>query len=437
MTREIYVNTVLKHIKNKSLHAEIRAELENHIAERMEYYTDCGYDGGAAEDKAIEKMGDANETGKRLGKLNNYPAAVAKTIISFTIYLICVFVYAFSYKVIYAIISPDPSALDTVGLIVSCAAFIAGAVSLRLIYKHSLAIFGMVYGAVNIIVGLTCWWLFNPIAYGIIGFFTSFIGSKGHLLNGSPSTNLSYIQNESISNILYYVTIGFIMLFMLYALASGIMALKFGVKLYKNNLTEKDRKKANQFSIFFLILAIFGVMTTAAEITVPAVQRYQAITGAEQTLEADAKEVTAFVLEHGEMKSADETEALLKKYGFEYKRNENMLTSNLNDNFVLYADYTADGEPSIFSVNCNYKTVVSRDMFDESDISLTPEELIKKYGFEKISQYHYQVSQTDGKIYQDIMFSERSTWELMRRTSEFNIYSFLYVDGVLNSQNIY
>ncbi|MDR1687634.1 MAG: FtsW/RodA/SpoVE family cell cycle protein [Clostridiales bacterium] len=63
-----FLNSVCSHIKYKSAHEEIRAELEIHIDEMKEKFTDDAGSEEAALDMAINAMGDCGEIGKRLNK---------------------------------------------------------------------------------------------------------------------------------------------------------------------------------------------------------------------------------------------------------------------------------------------------------------------------------------------------------------------------------
>lgn len=54
--------------KNKSI---VSKELENHIADRIEYFTDMGYDRDTAEQMALERMGDPEKISLELSKVHN------------------------------------------------------------------------------------------------------------------------------------------------------------------------------------------------------------------------------------------------------------------------------------------------------------------------------------------------------------------------------
>lgn len=72
MDKNEYINKVLAHISNRAFVNTIKTELENHIADREEYYTEIGYDTKTAEQKAMEHMGDADTVGEEMNMLHNY-----------------------------------------------------------------------------------------------------------------------------------------------------------------------------------------------------------------------------------------------------------------------------------------------------------------------------------------------------------------------------
>lgn len=72
MKKEEYIECVLKHIQNKAFLNTIRQEIEDHISEREQYYLDIGYDEQTSQEKAVERMGDADELGLQMDILHDY-----------------------------------------------------------------------------------------------------------------------------------------------------------------------------------------------------------------------------------------------------------------------------------------------------------------------------------------------------------------------------
>lgn len=70
MTKDEYIEIVLSHISSKKENNAIRQELLDHIDDRIEYYTDAGYDLDYAEKMALTKMGNPEELGDEMNKVH-------------------------------------------------------------------------------------------------------------------------------------------------------------------------------------------------------------------------------------------------------------------------------------------------------------------------------------------------------------------------------
>ena len=92
MNKSEYINKVLSYIQSKAYLNEIKTELENHIEDREEYYTNIGYSSEVAEQKAVEHMGSADEIGEEMNMLYNYKKHKIISIVGsiiLIIYLLC------------------------------------------------------------------------------------------------------------------------------------------------------------------------------------------------------------------------------------------------------------------------------------------------------------------------------------------------------------
>lgn len=69
MTREEYISAVLKEISSGRKRNMVKREIESHIDDRIEYYTDCGFDADTAASKAVEHMGDPKKAGEEFGRV--------------------------------------------------------------------------------------------------------------------------------------------------------------------------------------------------------------------------------------------------------------------------------------------------------------------------------------------------------------------------------
>lgn len=64
-----YLNSVEKRLKNNRINKQILAEIEGHIDDKTEYYTELGYSPEEAEKRAVEEMGDSDDTALPFTKL--------------------------------------------------------------------------------------------------------------------------------------------------------------------------------------------------------------------------------------------------------------------------------------------------------------------------------------------------------------------------------
>ncbi|MDF2519903.1 MAG: hypothetical protein K0R84_531 [Clostridia bacterium] len=69
--KDEFLQGVITHIKFPFDREDIRAELESHISEKMDYYIEQGHDIENAEQLAVNDMGDAEEIGVELNKQHN------------------------------------------------------------------------------------------------------------------------------------------------------------------------------------------------------------------------------------------------------------------------------------------------------------------------------------------------------------------------------
>lgn len=81
MTREEYINEVLSQVKSKYAKLEIEQELNAHIDDRIEYYTDAGYNYEYALYKAMEYMGEPEQVGANMNSIHNETPLLVASII--------------------------------------------------------------------------------------------------------------------------------------------------------------------------------------------------------------------------------------------------------------------------------------------------------------------------------------------------------------------
>lgn len=70
MNIDEYVELSAKKIRNRKQREQFKKEMRNHILDRVEYYTDSGYDEETAIEKAIDHMGSAETVGEEMGRVH-------------------------------------------------------------------------------------------------------------------------------------------------------------------------------------------------------------------------------------------------------------------------------------------------------------------------------------------------------------------------------
>lgn len=426
MTKDKYLRDVLKHVANDAMRGEIRAELENHIAERTEYYTDCGYDEKAAEEKAIEKMGSPDDAGAQFERLSGeYYLAKANFVITFVAYLAAVIFFivmfydlngsAFKYGA--------PTMVSFGTLLGAMAAFLEGAMLLHLIYKHRLRTGALVFGITSILAGLLCPSLFMTFGYGIIGFFTDFpaeflykpapqisplwgyfvdryefLGKKmlppnEHFVFGDGLRLLT--DNETLISAVGVITTIFMLIFAASAFISGIAAIVMHVRMKKENFTEKDNKHLKRLIILTSVVAIFGTAICAVELCTPTIKNRINYCKSEQAFEKDAEDMTALVLAIEEDSSYENLTAQLDKYGYLYewsktevKKDEyrDILRIYANNNFTLGVNIE-DNRVTGVGVSARDFASASKEEIENFDLEASSNEILKNLTFKKIIRY--------------------------------------------------
>ncbi len=213
-----YLQKVGKLIENKSARTKINAELESHILDKIDYYTEIGYSYSEAEQKATEEMGSAEETAVPLNKLH----CQRKTHLALTIAAAAAVAGLFYLSEVIC------SAMNGVHYVyldfLSVSVFSLYAVLLtaaRKKHRKDIAFVLLVSFALQIVLSafsfIPVWYLslnvfelFKPMAYMLVTICTSKFGGYTDTLfaygyvNTSPAVNIAY---TIISAVLFLILI--------------------------------------------------------------------------------------------------------------------------------------------------------------------------------------------------------------------------------------
>ncbi|MGN0521069.1 MAG: permease prefix domain 1-containing protein [Eubacterium sp.] len=177
MDKSEYINKVLEHIGNKAFHNEIKNELENHISDREEYYSEIGYDAKTSAQKAIEHMGNADTVGEKLNLLHDYKKHKIISVAGLILFVFSLLFIILTDRFLY-LIFPE-RVLTAVTLIISVVtaytvyrfAFVSrGCI---VVFLHGLVSFG---AAVYLTEGFNFTWISNASLDNAFDFLTSITG---------------------------------------------------------------------------------------------------------------------------------------------------------------------------------------------------------------------------------------------------------------------
>lgn len=104
--RQEYLQAVAGRIKDKTARRQILEELESHLLDKIDYYTEIGYPPEEAEKRAVEEMGDPDDTALPLRELHSKDNSPALRIIAILFCCLAgiveLFVPAFAYSGTYS-----------------------------------------------------------------------------------------------------------------------------------------------------------------------------------------------------------------------------------------------------------------------------------------------------------------------------------------------
>lgn len=99
MTREEYIKEILSQVKSKYAKPEIEKELNDHIDDRIEYYTDAGYDYDYALYKAMEYMGEPEQVGANMNNIHNETPLLIASIAFQGLFLLSILFMFFTFRI--------------------------------------------------------------------------------------------------------------------------------------------------------------------------------------------------------------------------------------------------------------------------------------------------------------------------------------------------
>lgn len=408
MTIEEYIDAVMRRVKNKAVRSSIRSELSGHIDDRIKYFTDSGFEQDIAEKKAIEHMGTPEKVGEQMNRLHNPWSALAVAIIMLFVAVIGNVLYFFNCHD-FMIISTDPGEIVEWAMLCSFFTFSAGTVCYIISLKYRFSALSIIYGVFGIIQALSSLFIYLPVGYSIIGFFTDFPAlfinpENPDFLFFSGATGASFglsdwstiIDNYDVMCAVDSIGTGlitaFTMLFFLSPVINGIMALLSGIRMHNEEEFENRKKHYIRFAKILFAITVMCAFTmtcevAANEIKIDKINNHQADTRVSCSYSAKAEfdRLTVPMTTDEVYKLAHEiTDDEYLIADIEY----GVFTVYENEHFaVTLSDMDSDGEFETKRIYSFFFSDITEEYCDKIEKSMTSQEVIDYVGMVNISNY--------------------------------------------------
>lgn len=269
MDKNEYLSKVISLVKGKHAKREIEKELSSHIDDRIDYYTDAGYDREYATAHAIEMMGSPTDVAKSMEKLYNNTLWVILSILSMLCYIIGL-IYVRINPIDFAVINMvDFEELSTLPCVISVLIFLAGALAFCFAKKSKSPILLTVFGVLGITAPIFSLYAQIPFGYQAISLFTDFpvaIITKQPFFEGEVFWHLDDLFESGINIGITYALIILSVLISLIGVVMGIVSLVYAKELSSGIASAKFEKRVNKFAVFVLVLSLFTLTVTLSEV---------------------------------------------------------------------------------------------------------------------------------------------------------------------------
>lgn len=269
MNRDEYINRVIALVRSHADKREIRRELEAHIDDRIEYFTEAGYESDAATQRAIEKMGSPTDVAVSMEKLHNYTHWVIMSV-AFTLLYIVGLVFSNISSHDFAIINfVDFNEVSEVGSIVSVLIFLCGAFAFLSTFKSKSTVLLWTFGIVSIATPLLSGYALIPFAYQLVSIFTDFPAA---VMFNEPFFNTGevfwHIDDFFVNGMplpVFYMLVILCILISLLCVVSGIVSIAYARDICSDSPSKGLEKRAKKYALLLLIISVVALTGTACE----------------------------------------------------------------------------------------------------------------------------------------------------------------------------
>ncbi len=355
--KDKYIEQVLKQITMKSAKELIAQELESHLEDKIDYYTDVGYSPEDAEQKAVEDMGSPDETAVPLSSLYNikwykkFELWIGALLVAIHVYLMIFFPNNFKYtSVNYDIL--HFISIDFVSLLIFALDFYL----IHLMRKRHNTLLLLPIAA-SLIMGLFSH-AFEPSLYAAAVICSKGFGGYIDSIFGYSYTLYTLYKMCSVVHILSIVVTAALL----------VLSLCTAYAVYSEQICRNVRKTKRLLCIAERALTCFLAVNLAVMGTVTVI----ALVTLDNKFEKNyttRKDMIDFYINFDNHKSADQLIAEFGENGYTFipmlPRYEGICNKD-NAAFVLFDEYFGYNDYVVPSVGVN--AVLNRDLFiDESE----------------------------------------------------------------------
>ncbi|MGN0536136.1 MAG: permease prefix domain 1-containing protein [Eubacterium sp.] len=437
MNRDEYINRVISLVNSRADKREIRRELEAHIDDRIEYFTESGYDRESATQRAVEKMGSPTDVAVSMEKLHNHTHWVIMSV-AFTFVYIIGLVFADVRFYDFGIINlVDFEEVSRVGSIVSVLIFLCGALAFLSSFKSKSTVLLWIFGIVSIATPVVSCYALIPFAYQLVSIFTDFpaavICNEPFFNIGEVFWHIDDLFVNGMPTFIFYSLVILCILISLLCVVSGIVSLAYARELSSDFSSKGFEKRVKKYALLLIIISVVALTGTACEEIYDSVYYYKENKAFTNNLSSNFENAKAEydsitlpmtsqqVLELAEEKNLTDYDIDEMKYGMLAFYQNEAFTVQLND----------DDDDGIYE---------NKRMFSTNFVNLSDEQTEKIYSLNKGSS----IEELEEIVGSENITDYRETVEGDITKTAVNIYTFngkdywfYYENGVLTETDFY
>lgn len=269
--REDYVAEVVSLVRSKAAKQEIKKELEAHIDDRVEYYTNAGYDIDYATEKAVEKMGNPKSLAMSMEKIHNNTLWVALSFAFTGLYIAGLVIPGINWYDYMIINFVDFESVNEFSSVLSVLTFLAGAMAFYFCRKSKSTFLMTLFGVICLATPLASGYALIPFGYQLVSIVTDFpaaiITSERFFDDGEVFWHIDNLFPAGSPITLHYTLIVICVLISLLCVVVGIVSIVYASEITKDKQGQGFESRVKKFASFLIIISVVALVGTSAELT--------------------------------------------------------------------------------------------------------------------------------------------------------------------------